>query len=99
MGAVAEGSPAAAVNPSLSLSSELYLVSLGLPELRGWLRGEANIMKSLSGVEKIIFRALIVAFLTIGAWKKAPRAEATIAPRHYSIQCPDERMAVWRGAY
>ena len=83
---MAEGSPAAAVNPSLSLSSELYLVSLGLPELRGWLRGEANIMKSLSGVEKIIFRALIVAFLTIGAWKKAPRAEATIAPRHYSIQ-------------
>ncbi len=43
-------------------------------------------MKSLSGMEKIIFRALIVAFLTIGAWKKAPQAEATIAPRHYSIQ-------------
>jgi len=43
-------------------------------------------MKSLSGVEKIIFRALVVAFLTIGAWKKAPQAEETITPRHYSIQ-------------
>src|SRR5713226_6906202 len=43
-------------------------------------------MKSLSGVEKIIFRALVVAFLTIGAWKKAPQAEVTIAPRHYTIQ-------------
>src|SRR5216684_3211974 len=43
-------------------------------------------MKSLSGMEKIIFRTLIIAFLTIGAWKNAPRAEATIAPRHYPIQ-------------
>jgi hypothetical protein len=43
-----------------------FFVSLGLPELRGSLRGEANIMKSLSGVEKIIFRELIVAFLTTG---------------------------------
>ncbi len=42
-------------------------------------------MKSLSGVEKIIFRALVAAFLTIGTWKK-PQAEGTIAPRHYSIQ-------------
>jgi peptidase A4-like protein len=43
-------------------------------------------MKSLSGMEKIIFRTLIIAFLTIGAWKNARRAEATIAPRHYPIQ-------------
>ena len=43
-------------------------------------------MKSLSAMERIIFRTLIIAFLTIGAWKNAPRAEATIAPRHYPIQ-------------
>jgi hypothetical protein len=83
---MAKGSLAAAVNPSLRLSSEFFLVSLGMPELRGSLRGEANIMKSLSWPEKIIFRTLVVTFLTIGTWNKVPQAEGTIAPRHYSIQ-------------
>jgi hypothetical protein len=43
-------------------------------------------MKSLSGVKKIIFRVLVVVLLTIGAWKNAPRSEATASPRHYPIQ-------------
>ncbi len=43
-------------------------------------------MKSLSGVEKIIFRVLVIVLLTIGAWKNVPRSEATALPRHYPIQ-------------
>src|SRR6266849_1385654 len=48
-------------------------------------------MKSLSGVEKIIFRALVIALLviallTIGSWNNVPRSEATASPRHYPIQ-------------
>src|SRR5712692_5285023 len=43
-------------------------------------------MKSLSGMEKIVRHVLVVVLLTIGPWKKAPQTEATIAPRHYSIQ-------------
>ncbi len=43
-------------------------------------------MKSLSGVEKIIFRALLIALLTIGSWNNVPRSEDTASPRHYPIQ-------------
>ncbi len=43
-------------------------------------------MKSLLGVEKIIFRALVIVFLTIGAWSNVPPSDATASPRHYSIQ-------------
>jgi len=43
-------------------------------------------MKSLSRVEKIIFRALVIALLTIGSWNNVLRFEETASPRHYSIQ-------------
>src|SRR5713226_304280 len=43
-------------------------------------------MKSLSGVGKIIFRALVIALLTIGSWNNLPRSEETASPRHYPIQ-------------
>jgi len=43
-------------------------------------------MKSLSGVEKIIFRVVVVVLLAISAWKNVPRSEATAPPRHYPIQ-------------
>ena len=43
-------------------------------------------MKFLLGVEKIIFRALVIVFLTIGASNNVPRSDGTASPRHYSIQ-------------
>ena len=43
-------------------------------------------MKSLFGVEKIVFCLLVVVLLTIGIWKNVLRSETTAMPEHYTIQ-------------